>query len=340
MENYADIIKKLSERKKRGPFDDIVLVDGMNMLIRSFAVLKTIKSDGTHVGGLLGFLRSLNYTIRMTDPTRVVIIWDGKGGATNRKNLNSNYKAQRTTQITNWGMFDTKDQEREALSSQLRRLMDYLDCLPVQSIMIEKLEADDIIAFLAKKASTSGKRVTIVSTDKDFYQLVNKNIQIYRPVQKNFITNENVKKHTEVLPENYNVVKSMVKDTSDNIDGIKGAGPKTLVKCFPKLLEEKVDLDYIYKVCEEEIEKKKHKKIYAKILVDWDKVETNYKIVDLHNTMLGEKDQETVYQTLKEEVPPLRIGPFLRLLDQDNIDGVTKHTEGWLQGFSRLEAYR
>jgi 5'-3' exonuclease len=53
--------------------------------------------SGTHVGGLVGFLRSLGYVTRIFDPTRVIIVWDGKGGSGNRQNIDPNYKAQRAT---------------------------------------------------------------------------------------------------------------------------------------------------------------------------------------------------------------------------------------------------
>lgn len=341
MKNYADIIKNISKRSKRGSFDDIVLVDGMNMLIRSFVVLKTLKRDGTHIGGITGFLRSLNYIVRITDPTRLIIIWDGKGGSMHRKNLNSDYKAQRGhTRITNWGMYETKEDETKALSAQLGRVQNYLECLPIQSVMMDKLEADDIIAYLARTGSKSGKNVTIVSTDKDFGQLLSPNIRIYEPVRKKFITYENLKKEIGILPENLNIVKSLISDTSDNIKGIRGAGIPTLRKLFPKLSEEKVTLDYIYQVAEEGLEDKKPKKIFSNIIMEWDNVEINYKVVDLHNTLLDDKETTVLYNTIKAEVPPLRVGPFLRLLDQDDIDGITKHTEGWLQAFSRLQVYK
>jgi len=125
--------------------------------------------SGAHVGGLVGFLRSLGYVTRITDPTRVIVVWDGKGGSGNRKNIDPNYKAQRATaRITHWGLYDTKEQETEALIGQLYRVQDYLECLPVHQLGIEKLEADDIMAYLANRASKAGKKVTIVSSDKDF----------------------------------------------------------------------------------------------------------------------------------------------------------------------------
>jgi DNA polymerase-1 len=165
----------------------------MNMLIRSFSLLKAMNPLGHHVGGLVGFLRSLGFVTRTFDPTRVIIVWDGKGGSANRKNIDPNYKAQRaTSRITHWGLYDTKAEETEALIGQLFRTQDYLECLPVQQLMMEKLEADDIIAYLAKTASGSKKKLTIVSSDKDFLQLVDEYVEVYAPVKKKTFTKDNI----------------------------------------------------------------------------------------------------------------------------------------------------
>lgn len=341
MQNYSEIISKIKERPLRKINDEILLVDGMNMLIRSFSVIKTMNSDGSHVGAISGFLRSLNYVTRIVDPTRVVVVWDGKGGSGTRKNLNPNYKAHRSTaKITHWGLYDTKEQEQEALIGQLYRVLDYLQCLPVQGIMMEKLEADDVIAFIAKQSSKHNKKVTIVSSDQDFLQLVDDSISVYSPIKKKFITRKNVEEVIKVLPENYNVVKSILGDKSDNVDKVKGIGIKTLVSQFPLLKTQKVDLDYIYQTCKQEVEKHKHKKMFPKILVEWDKVATNYKVMDLHETMLSDSEIEQVHQALTQPIPELRVAAFLHMLQQDKIEGITKNTESWLENFRGLTVYR
>lgn len=332
---HSDIFNNLKETPPRALNDHILLVDGMNTLIRSFSLLKAMNPTGTHVGGLVGFLRSLGYVTRIFDPTRVIVVWDGKGGSGNRQNIDPNYKAQRAnSRITHWGLYDTKEQETEALIGQLFRVQDYLDCLPVHQLVMEKLEADDIMAWIAKNASSSNvKKCTIVSSDKDFLQLVDNTIEVYAPVKKKTFTSKNILEELKVLPENYNIVKALLGDNSDNLQGVKGLGIKTIVSEFPKLLTEKADLDYIFKVSEEKLE---GKKIFAKIIHNWDRVETNFQLMDLHNSSLDEKEKKYVIDTLKEPVPDLQSGAFLHLLDQDKIEGVTKNTDGWLQNFNRL----
>ncbi len=327
-----DILENLKQTPPREVNDHILVIDAMNMLIRSFSLLKAMNPDGTHVGGIVGFLRSLGYVTRIFDPTRVIVVWDGKGGSGNRKNINPDYKAQRaTSRITHWGLYDTKEQEMEALIGQLLRIQDYLDCLPVTQIGIDKLEADDIMAYIAKQASVSNvNKCTLVSSDKDFLQLVDDTVEVYAPIKKKTFTQQNIFEELKVLPENYNVVKALLGDNSDNLKGVKGLGIKTIVSEFPKLLTEKTNLDYIFNVAEEKLE---GKKIFAKILHNWDKVTSNYQIMDLHATTLDDKEKDVVKKALKEEVYKPHIGGFLSLLEEDNIEGITKNTVGWLDNF-------
>lgn len=332
---YDDILKNLKETPPRALNDHILLIDGMNTLIRSFSLLKAMNPTGTHVGGFVGFLRSLGYVTRIFDPTRVIVVWDGKGGSGNRQNIDPNYKAQRAnSRITHWGLYDTKEEETEALVGQLFRTQDYLDCLPIHQIVLEKLEADDIMAWIAKKASVSNvKKCTIVSSDKDFLQLVDDTVEVYAPVKKKTFTKNNIFDELKVLPENYNLVKSLLGDNSDNLQGVKGLGIKTVVAEFPKLLTERTNLDYVYKVAEEKLD---GKKIFAKIIHNWDRVLTNFELMDLHNTSLDDNEKQYVNDILKQPAPDLQSGAFLRLLEQDKIEGITKNTEGWLETFRDL----
>ena len=335
---YENILKNLKETPPRALNDHILIVDAMNTLIRSFSLLKAMNPSGAHIGGLVGFLRSLGYVTRIFDPTRVIIVWDGKGGSANRKNIDPNYKAQRATaRITHWGLYDNKEEETEALIGQLFRTQDYLECLPLQQIVIEKLEADDIIAYLAKRASNAGKKVTIVSSDKDFYQLIDKNIEVYAPVKKKTFTMNNIKEEIGVLPQNYNIVKALLGDNSDNIPGVKGLGIKTILSEWKSFTYDKnASLQDIYDHCETQLDQEKPKKIFAKILHNWNRVMTNFELMNLHHSTLDEKEVKYVEDIFKSDIPNLQTGVFLSLLDQDKIEGITKNTEGWLENFRGL----
>jgi DNA polymerase-1 len=276
---------------------------------------------------------------RIFDSTRVIVVWDGKGGSANRKNIDPNYKANRaTSRITHWGLYDTKAEETEALIGQLFRTKDYLECLPLQQIMMEKLEADDIIAYLAQQADKNNKKITIISSDKDFLQMVNKNIEVYAPVKKKVFTFDNIEDELKVIPENYNIVKALLGDNSDGLKGVKGLGIKTIVSQFPDLVTKpSMTLDYVFQVCEDNLE---GKKIFSKIIHEWDKVETNYKLMNLHESVLDDNEKSTILDIVKEDIPDLQAGAFLHLLDNDKIEGVTKNTEGWLENFRGLTVFK
>ena len=335
---YDDILKNLKQTPPRSLNDHILIIDAMNMLIRSFSLLKAMNPDGHHIGGLVGFLRSLGYVTRIFDPTRVIVVWDGKGGSANRKNINPDYKAQRaTSRITHWGLYDTKEQETEALIGQLYRVQDYIECLPIQQLGMEKLEADDIIAYLAKRAGEAGKKVTIVSSDKDFFQLIDKNIEVYAPVKKKTFNHSNIVDEIKVLPENYNIVKALLGDHSDNLPGVKGLGIKTILSEWKSFAYDPLaSINDVWDHCETQLEQDKPKKIFAKIIHNWDKVLTNFELMDLHSTVLDEKEINFIEETLQDSIPDLQTGAFLHLLDQDKIEGITKNTEGWLDNFKGL----
>ncbi len=339
---YENILKNLKETPPRALNDHILIVDAMNMLIRSFSLLKAMNPTGTHIGGLVGFLRSLGYVTRIFDPTRVLVVWDGKGGSGNRQNIDPNYKAQRaTSRITHWGLYDTKEEETESLVSQLYRTQDYIECLPIHQLSLEKLEADDIIAFLAKQASKTNKKVTIISSDKDFLQLIDKNIEVYAPVKKKTYTIDNVKDEIGVLPQNYNIVKALLGDNSDNLPGVKGLGIKTILSEWKSFAyDSNASLQDVWDHCETQMDQDKPKKIFAKILHNWDRVMTNYKLMDLHDTVLDEKEKKYITDILKSSIPDLQVGAFLHHLDQDKIEGITKNTEAWLQNFRGLKTIK
>ena len=337
--SYSKILNNLKQTPPPELNDHILVIDAMNMLIRSFSLLKAMSPTGHHIGGLVGFLRSLGYVTRIFDPTRVIVVWDGKGGSANRKNIDPNYKANRaTSRITHWGLYDTKAEETEALIGQLFRTKDYLECLPLQQIMMEKLEADDIIAYLAQQADKNDKKITIISSDKDFLQMVNKNIEVYAPVKKKTFTHSNIEEELKVIPENYNIVKALLGDNSDGLKGVKGLGIKTIVSQFPDLVTKpSMTLDYVFQVCEDNLE---GKKIFSKIIHEWDKVETNYKLMNLHESVLDDNEKSTILDIVKEDIPDLQAGAFLHLLDNDKIEGVTKNTEGWLENFRGLTVFK
>jgi 5'-3' exonuclease len=339
MTNYLDILNKIEQKPDRKLNDHVLIVDSMNTFIRSFAMLQSMNPQGHHTGGLVGFLRSLGFLMRTVDPTRIICVFDGQASSSSRKNINSDYKANRNIKrITNWELFDDKEDEYASMTMQMHRLVEYLQCLPITLISIDKVEADDTISYLAQKFGANGKKVTIVSSDKDFLQIVDENIEVYSPIKKKTYGKKEVQEEVGMLPKNYLIMKALLGDNSDNLTGIKGLGPKTLIKEFPGIVNDSnFTLQDIQKICEAKLQTKK---IFAQILYDWEKVETNYELMNLLDPRLGDYEIVHILDKIKDSIPTLQVVPFMSMLEADQIEALNKNVEGWLELFRPLSTYK
>lgn len=339
MSNYLDILNNIEQKPERKLNDHVLIVDSMNTFIRSFAMLQSMNPQGHHTGGLVGFLRSLGFLVRTIDPTRVICVFDGQGSSTNRKSMNSDYKANRNIKrITNWELFDNKEDEYASMTMQMHRLVEYLQCLPLSLISIDKVEADDVISYLAQQFDKANKKVTIVSSDKDFLQIITDNIEVYSPIEKKTYRVKEVIEKVGMIPENYLILKALLGDNSDNLSGIKGLGEKTVLKEFPAIAKDPLfDLIDVYKICEEKLQTKK---IFANIIYNWEKVKLNYEMMNLLQPRVSEEEIQIIRHKLSQGVPSLQSGPFLHMLEMDQIEALNKNVEGWLEIFRPLTTYQ
>ena len=309
--------------------DRVLLIDGLNLFFRNFAMLNFVNEEGLHVGGLGGFIRSLGTLINQIQPTSIIIVFDGEWSATNRKNINSDYKSNRNIRrITNWQVFNSLEEENEAKINQIVRLIQYLKCLPVKVVSFPKVEADDIIAYLAKKLESQyNSKAFIVSSDRDFIQLVTNNIVVYRPIEKDFYTPETVKEKFGIPAKNFILYKTLLGDSSDMIKGIKGLGEKGILKKFPELADRELDLDDVYNICESKF---KEHVIYARIIQSIRELEKNYTIMDLAKPMLDDKEKLFLDNLINKETPQLNESAFLKFYHEDGLRHLIKNIEYWL----------
>jgi 5'-3' exonuclease len=156
--DFEKLINKLGKaRQDNNPAlqPKILLVDAMNTFLRSFAIINHINPNGNHIGGLTGFLKSMGYAIKQLNPTRVIVVFEGEGSTNNKKNLYPDYKGNRKIKrITNFSGFDSQEDESESIESQLLRLVEYMQCLPIDMAVIDRAEADDTIGYLARELPT------------------------------------------------------------------------------------------------------------------------------------------------------------------------------------------
>ena len=329
-----DLLKLLNNMDEQGEEtvegERILMIDGLNLFFRNFAILNMVNPDGVHIGGLGGFFRSLGAMIRQMQPTQVYVIFDGAGSSNNRKNLLPEYKSGRDLQrITNWDAFDDKDDEDDAKVDQMVRIIQYLKTLPVKVVTLDKVEADDIIAYLSDVIPQKKEdKVFIVSSDKDFLQLINENVIVYRPMEKEYYTTDTVVEKFKMSPNNFILYKTLMGDNSDKVAGIKGLGPKKLYKLFPELSERDMTLDDIYKICEEKF---KENVIYARILQNFSSIETNFKIMDLSKPMIDKNDKKYLNSVVKSKDILYLPDQFISMYNQDQLGGIIRNLDFWVK---------
>jgi len=333
--NKNDLLKLLNDIKEDDmpSLDEgerILIIDGLNLFLRNFAVLNYINPEGTHIGGLGGFLRSLGSLVKQLKPTSIYIIFDGVGSSVNRKNLLPEYKSGRNVLRVNKLSFDSQEKENESKTNQIIHLIHYLQCLPIKIISLDGVEADDIIAFLSKELTVNEKnKVYIVSADNDFLQLVDENITMYRSVEKEFVNSKTVKEKYGVYPHNFLLYKTLMGDNSDKVGGIKGLGEGKFQKLFPEVLGlEKLNLDHIYDIC---AAKFKEHVIYCRALENFDNLRKAYKIMDLSNPMIDEAEKEYILEQVKEPAYELDIETFLKFYNKDGLGNILKNVDYWIK---------
>tara|TARA_Y100000114_G_scaffold138503_1_gene141559 strand:+ start:109 stop:1149 length:1041 start_codon:yes stop_codon:yes gene_type:complete len=320
--------------------DKVLLIDGLNLFFRNFAMMNMVNPDGVHIGGLGGFFRSLGAMIKQTQPTSVYVVFDGAGSTANRKNLLSEYKEGRNLQrITNWDAFDNLEEEHDSKVDQIVRVIQYLKLLPVKTTILDKVEADDIIAVLANKlVEKHNSTCFIVSSDKDFVQLVTDKIILYRPMEKEYYTPSVVKEKFGVSPKNFILYKTLLGDNSDNIPGVKGLGVKGIFKKFPELKERDLSLDDIFEIS---ARKFKDHIVYSRVIQNQDKIETSYKVMDLGTPMISNKEVEYLDDLISSKFPDLNSEMFIQFYNTDQLGGMIRNLDSWLKEvFSHFKGYK
>jgi len=300
-------------------------------------MIPAINPQGNHVGGLVGFLKSLGYVIKLIRPTRVILVFDGQGNITNRRNTYAEYKANRQIKrITNFKVFSTLEEESDSISTQMLRLLDYLKCLPVNISIIDKIEADDTIAYLSQKLKDD---VIIYSADQDFLQLVNKRITVYSPIKKKFYKPNDVYEQYGIHPYNFITMKCLMGDKSDNLPGVKGLGPKKLMKYFPEIAGEKrFTLQEAYQKATDKVEEHG---IYGNVHLFKSQLEINHELMSLENIQLLEHDQKELDELIDSSPYNFNKKRFFEMYEKDLLGRGIPNTEFWLaEVFSYLQNYK
>lgn len=210
--------------------DRIYIVDAVNFLFRSYYAIAPMLNDlGQSTNALFGFVRSVMKLIKDFSPDHIICVFDGPDNKKSRQAVYAEYKMHRKG-------------APEDLFPQFDWAFKYCGLAGIPAICIEGIEADDSMASIALWAEKKGSKVYLCSSDKDLMQLINNHIFMLQPHKENLLVDaEKVKELFGVRPDQMLDLLAIMGDSSDNIPGLEGFGPKTAAS----LLQEFGTLDNI-----------------------------------------------------------------------------------------------
>ena len=296
---------------------NVIIIDALNMFLRSYVISPHLDKRGMPVGGTIGFLKSLQKVARDFNADEVIVAWDGHEGSQRKRSLNKDYKGGRKPVRFNRRMIELPEGQEEANKGyQQVRLMEYLNQMPVIQLIADFTEADDIIAHAINSNQYNGWRKTIISSDKDFFQLCRDDVQIYRPIQKKVVTLESVLEEFKIHPKNFALARAMAGDASDNLPGIKGAGLKTIAKRFPFLIN---DQPYeVHHLLHECAMTGKKLKLHENIQANEKLVKDNFKIMQLYFPNIRPVNRMMIDKAITDFEPYFDKIKFTQMLFEDS----------------------
>lgn len=195
----------------------IILIDGSSYLYRAFHALPPlVNSKGQPTGAVYGVINMLRRLLKDYQPEYIAVVFDAKG-KTFRDDLYADYKANRPSMP-------------DDLQKQIEPLHNIIRAMGLPLLMIDGVEADDVIGTLTQQAVAQNLPIVISTGDKDFAQLVNGHITLVNTMTNTVLDRETVIAKFGVAPEQIIDYLTLVGDTVDNVPGIPNVGPKTAAK--------------------------------------------------------------------------------------------------------------
>jgi DNA polymerase-1 len=309
----------------------ILIVDGANLFLRSWAAYPTMSSHGYQMGGCIGFMKTLGRILREIQPKIVCVAWEG-GGSARRRKLYPEYKLGRKAQKLNRFYGEDIPDSEENKKHQLIALLGMLKFAPVCQIYVSDCEGDDIVAHLCNGPYRNDNKI-IVSSDKDMYQLLNKTTNLYSLHKKIVLKEEDIFEEYRIKTHNFALAKALCGDPGDNIPGIKGIGFKTASTKFPILgSDSQILLQEIIDFCQAH---SSESTIYRRVLENEHDLKRNWRLVHLDGSMLSADQISKVQYAIDTFVPQInRIGLIKALVKE----GVTDFdVENFFYSFNCIE---
>ncbi|MCB1651256.1 MAG: DNA polymerase I [Alphaproteobacteria bacterium] len=199
--------------------DELFLIDGSGFIFRAYFAMaysgrgEMTNPDGTPIAAVFGFTQMLLKMLADYHAPYIAVIFDA-ARANFRNDIYPEYKANR-------------DETPEGLIPQFPLIRDAVEAFDMPAIELEGFEADDLIAAYTKRARELGKKVVIVSSDKDLMQLVGEGVRMLDPMKGKFMDEKDVLEKFGVTPNRVVDVQALAGDSTDNVPGVPGIGIKT-----------------------------------------------------------------------------------------------------------------
>ena len=282
----------------------LFLIDGSALAYRTyFAFIRNplINSKGENTSAVYGFVVSLLSILEKEKPDYLAVVFDTKE-PTFRHKMYAEYKA-------------TRQKMPDEMAEQLPRIHQAVEALNVPILLKPGFEADDIMGALAKKAESKGIVTYLVTGDKDFMQLVSEQVFIYNPksagAEPEILDVEGVEKKLGLPPSKVIDYLGLMGDSSDNVPGVPGIGPKTALQ----LLQDYGSLENVLANAKQV----KKKNVRESLLVNADKAYLSKELVTLHTDVPMELDIDRLAvgePDLDRVVPLFQELEFSRLVDR------------------------
>ena len=334
---YLEMFNELNEEHKnqidRERNSRVLIVDGLNTFIRCWSSIPTMNDDGEHVAGVTCPLRSIGYAIKQVKPTRVIVVFDGKGGSKSRKKIFSNYKAGREKNKLRVNrqyedMMNDED-ERESMKRQYVWLFELLHNLPVTTMMYDGIEADDVMAYITTDILKENEQAVLMSTDKDFLQLINHKTLVWSPTKKKLYNEEILKEEWGIPAKNLLLFRMADGDNSDKIPGVKGIGLKTIIKRVPEITEDtELSLEDFLDIVRN---KEGNYKIYKTILESEEQLKMNHRLMRLDEVEIPADTKLKVMDRFDEPTEPFNRMNFFQACLKYKVLNNFGDVDGWLR---------
>jgi len=294
----------------------VLVIDALNMFLRAFIVDPSLSQHGQPIGGIKGSIKILQKLVRITKPNEIVICWDGPNGSQKRKTLDSGYKEGRKPLRLNRSVHNlTENEEIQNKVWQQMQVIEYFNQMPIIQLILERVEADDIISYVCNSRHYDGWQKVIVSNDKDFLQLCDDETVVYRPTTDKIETKKTVIESLGIHPTNMALARAMDGDASDNLPGVNRVGMKTIATKLPFMKEERsVTIDELIEYCET---KESKLKVFKTIAESRKLIEHNYDMMQLYSPLISVQGKQTIDYALENFECDFHKTELLKLMIED-----------------------